>query len=80
MALLAQHWTPFAHWLGVTKGLHSAPRGREPAGATMVGEGAGMGPWLVGVLTPLVMNDDKEEEEVVCAEANVAAAAMVNMV
>jgi len=78
MALLAQHWTPFAHWLGVTKGLHSAPRGREPAGATTVGEGAGMGPWLVGVLAPLVTID--EEEEVVCAEAKVAAAAMVKIV
>jgi hypothetical protein len=79
MALLAQHWTPFAHWLGLTNGLHSAPRGREPAGATTVGDGAGIGPWLVGVLAPLVTIAE-DEEEVVCAEAKVAAAAMVKMV
>lgn len=56
--LLAQHWL-FWHWLGVTNGLQSAPRGREPAGAEMVGEGAPEKP-AVGV--PVTLADATADE------------------
>jgi len=49
ISLLAQHWASFAHWLGFTYGLHAAPRGRDPAGAVTVDDGAGCAPWA-GVL------------------------------
>lgn len=55
--LLAQHSAPPAHWLGLTKGLHCAPRGREPAGAVTVGEGAGVKP--PGVLVMVGVADEE---------------------
>lgn len=57
--LLAQHCTPAMHWLGLAKGLHSAPSGREPGAAVTVDEGAGVKP-PAGVL---VITGDAEAEE-----------------
>jgi hypothetical protein len=43
--------------------LHSAPRGKDPAGATMVDEGAGIGPGAVGVVVIVADAEDDEAEE-----------------
>ncbi len=58
--LLAQHCTPEMHWLGLTKGLHSAPSGSVPGAAVTVGEGAGVKPppWLL-----VTVGDAEEDEE-----------------
>jgi len=61
--LLAQHSASFAHWLGFTCGLHGAPRGRDPAGATTVDDGAGCGPWA-GVLVMVADVEEAAAEEV----------------
>jgi len=60
-ALLAQHWTPAAHWLGFASGSQMAPRGRElVAGAvTVIDDGGGLTGELVAVI--VTGGDTKEE-------------------
>lgn len=56
--------------------MHSAPRGKEPAGATMVDEGAGMGPWADTVLRAGTPDEEADPETTVLIDADAEEEAM----
>jgi len=58
-ALLAQHCTPAAHWLGFARASHTAPSGKEPAGAVTVDDG-GLTGEPVAVAVTVIGGDTKE--------------------